>query len=104
VETYGSWTLFQRGREELKARAFPAQNGFHWQARNLHSVHTVDVDQYDGGVEKVSSPSLRITSEVVERALSDAEALIRSNGAVSGLDRLHTVFQAILRPYAKMRA
>lgn len=41
--------------------------------------------------QAVPSPQLKITSEVVERALSDFEALARSKGgAVSGVDRIHT--------------
>jgi hypothetical protein len=56
----------------------------------------VDVDM-EGTVASVPTPDLRITSEVVERALADAEALIRSNGAVSGLDRAHTAFHGYLK-------
>jgi hypothetical protein len=48
-------------------------------------------------VRSVSSPALTITSEAVDRALSDAESLIRANGATSGLDRIHTVFHGYLR-------
>jgi hypothetical protein len=42
----------------------------------------------DGSVE---NPSLEITSEVVERALADSENLLRTNGATSVVDRIHTV-------------
>lgn len=45
----------------------------------------------------VSSPSPRITSEVVERAIIDAEALISKNGATSGVDRVHTALHGYLR-------
>jgi hypothetical protein len=38
-----------------------------------------------------------ITSEVVTRAIDDAEALLRSTGAVSGVDRMHTAFHGFLR-------
>ena len=38
----------------------------------------------------VPKPSPRITSQTVIRAISDAEALIRSGGATSGVDRVHT--------------
>lgn len=51
----------------------------------------------DSGPDPVSSPSLQITSDVVERALSDAEQLIQSRGAVSGLDRVHTAIHGFLR-------
>lgn len=42
------------------------------------------------GSPRVESPSLRIASEVVQRALRDSEDLIRSGGPISGLDRGHT--------------
>src|SRR6266487_3510080 len=38
----------------------------------------------------VPTPTPRITSVVVERAMTDAEALIRNNGATSGVDHIHT--------------
>ena len=44
----------------------------------------------------VPPPSLRITSEVVERALADAEKLINSSGATSGVDRVHTALHGYL--------
>lgn len=37
-----------------------------------------------------------ITSDVVERAIADAEVLIRENGATSGIDRIHTVLHGYL--------
>ena len=42
------------------------------------------------GASPVEPPSLRITSQVVERALSDAEQLIQSTGPISAVDRVHT--------------
>lgn len=44
----------------------------------------------------VPSPSLNITSETVERAISDAEALIENSGATSGIDRVHTALHGFL--------
>jgi hypothetical protein len=38
-----------------------------------------------------------VTSDVVTRAIDDAEALLRTTGAVSGVDRMHTVFHGFLR-------
>lgn len=49
------------------------------------------------GTELVASPSPQITSEILERALADAEQLIHSQGASSGVDRVHTAFHAYLR-------
>ncbi len=51
----------------------------------------------DSGLAPVASPSLQITSDAVERALNDAEQLIKSRGAASGLDRLHTAIHGFLR-------
>jgi len=45
----------------------------------------------------IASPSLAITSDVVERALADCEQLIHSRGATSGVDRVHTAFHGYLR-------
>lgn len=49
------------------------------------------------GPANVQSPNLAITSDVVERALADAEALIASTGATSGVDRVHTALHGYLR-------
>jgi hypothetical protein len=38
-----------------------------------------------------------ITSEIVTKAINDAEALLRTNGASSGVDRMHTAFHGFLR-------
>lgn len=45
----------------------------------------------------VDHPKLRITSDVVERALRDAQELLRASGATSGVDRLHTALHGYLR-------
>lgn len=49
------------------------------------------------GSVAVEPPRLRITSAIVERALSDAEELLRSRGAVSGVDRVHTALHGYIR-------
>lgn len=51
----------------------------------------------DSEPRPVSSPSLAITSDTVERALADCEQLIHSRGATSGVDRIHTAFHGYLR-------
>jgi len=48
-------------------------------------------------ISNVSAPNLSVRSEALNRALNDAEKLIETNGAVSGLDRAHTLFQAYLQ-------
>jgi hypothetical protein len=45
----------------------------------------------------VEQPDLRITSEVVERALLDAQELLRATGATSGVDRIHTALHGYMR-------
>ena len=45
----------------------------------------------------VASPSLAVTSDSVERALADCEQLIHSQGATSGVDRIHTAFHGYLQ-------
>jgi hypothetical protein len=44
----------------------------------------------------VSSPILKVTSVVVERAILDAETLLQTNGATSGVDRVHTALHGYL--------
>ncbi len=41
-------------------------------------------------------PSSLVTSDVVERAITDAETLIHSNGAISAVDRVHTALHGYL--------
>ncbi|QQR76119.1 MAG: abortive infection family protein [Holophagales bacterium] len=48
------------------------------------------------GASPIESPAPRITSAVVARAIGDAEALIRSSGATSGVDRVHTALHGYL--------
>ena len=45
----------------------------------------------------VEEPDLRITSDVVGRALQDAQELLRATGATSGVDRVHTALHGYLR-------
>src|SRR5262249_18023589 len=63
-----------------------------------HSIWYIAVDlDASEGIRSVQIPALKITSETVDRALSDAETLIRANGAASGLDRVHTAFHGYLQ-------
>lgn len=47
--------------------------------------------------DAVASPSTRITSAIVERAINDAETLLRTSGATSGVDRIHTAIHGYLK-------
>jgi hypothetical protein len=49
------------------------------------------------GTSPVTTPRPSITSDVVERALSDAETLIERHDATSGVDRVHTAFHGFLQ-------
>jgi hypothetical protein len=62
-----------------------------------HYIRFIAVDlNTEEQLAPVASPNLNITSDVVERALRDAEQLIRG-GAVSGLDRVHTALVGYLQ-------
>lgn len=49
------------------------------------------------GEPYVEEPKLTITSEVVQKAIQDAEILIQENGATSGIDRIHTALHGYLK-------
>jgi hypothetical protein len=66
-----------------------------------HFIRFIAIDlASETGPEPVSSPSLEIRSDAVERALSDAEQLIHSRGASSGVDRVHTALHGYLKVVA----
>jgi hypothetical protein len=70
----------------------------HWAVKN---VDLLTVLRKAGIVKnhpaEVSTPSLLITSDAVERALNDADALLQSGrGAASAMDRIHTSFHGYL--------
>lgn len=48
------------------------------------------------GTAAVASPNPKVTSEVLDRAIADAEALLRNTGATSGVDRVHTALHGHL--------
>jgi hypothetical protein len=62
----------------------------------LHKEFTQLADQLENG-SSVSFIATSITSDVVERAINDAETLIRTRGATSGVDRLHTALHGYLQ-------
>ena len=62
-----------------------------------HPIRFIAVDMdTEEGIAVVSVPSLTVTSDIVEAALRDAETLIGTNGAASGVDRAHTAFHGYL--------
>jgi hypothetical protein len=59
-------------------------------------IRFIAVSMIEDNADAVSTPTLEITSAVVERALLDFETLIKSNGAISGIDRVHTALHGYL--------
>jgi hypothetical protein len=55
------------------------------------------------GAPAVRTARPRITSEVVDRAINDAEALIAKNGATSGVDRVHTALPGYVKAICDAR-
>lgn len=49
------------------------------------------------GISLIANPNPKITSAVVERAITDVETLLNTNSAVSGVDRIHTALHGYLR-------
>jgi hypothetical protein len=63
-------------------------------AKSLAELETI-IQRLEGlGIERGATP--RITSDVVLRALADAEALIASTGPTSAVDRVHTAMHGYL--------
>lgn len=60
----------------------------------------LDLDP-ESGPAPVATPALTIRSDSVERALADAEQLIHSRGAASGVDRVHTALHGYLKGIAE---
>jgi hypothetical protein len=74
-------------------KRFPAKD-------DAHKSLAVEIEGWIAelrNVEQVELPDLEITSDVVERALADADNLIRMQGATSGVDRVHTALHGYLR-------
>jgi Abortive infection C-terminus len=59
------------------------------------AIEEIAVRLESGGAVRSAQP--RITSEVVQRAINDAETLIATNGATSGVDRVHTALHGYLK-------
>jgi Abortive infection C-terminus len=56
----------------------------------------VEIARRIEAVAVVPIPTPAITSAVLERALADTETLIRTNGATSGVDRVHTALHVYM--------
>jgi hypothetical protein len=83
-------------RGVLQRFPFDAENSPKSRTKELHD-ELLQIARRLEGASPVASPDPRITSEVVERAIGDVEALIQANGAISGVDRVHTALHGYLR-------
>lgn len=76
---------------------FPVTNANHvTRTENLRDELLEIVKRLESG-SSVSSPSPKITTAVVERAISDTETLLKTSGATSGVDRIHTALHGYLK-------
>ena len=51
----------------------------------------------DSEIQPVDPPTLRTNSEIVVRALSDAQNLLNTSGAISAIDRVHTAIHGYIK-------
>ncbi len=78
-------------------------NRTHWAVKDIDLIGVLDragLIEWPGRDEKslapVAQPALSVKSIVVERALHEAETLIETHGAASGVDRVHTALHGYL--------
>jgi hypothetical protein len=63
-----------------------------------HYIRFIAVDlALDGAPDPVANPNPSFTTEVIERALFDAEQLLSTSGPVSAVDRVHTALHGYLQ-------
>lgn len=74
------------------------ENEYHGERREKHKPEIEEmIRRLEGeALPVVASPNLTITSEVIERAIADAKALIENTGATSAVDRVHTLLHGFL--------
>jgi len=67
-----------------------------------HNIRFIilDIDKRVDKILSVNNPSLEISSAAVQRALKDAQNLIKDCGPASGIDRVHTAFHGYLNAVA----
>jgi hypothetical protein len=79
-------------------------NRTHWAVKDIDLIEVLDsgglIDWSRGRLEEslapVAQPTLSVKSVIVERALHEAETLIETHGAPSGVDRVHTALHGYL--------
>lgn len=68
-------------------------------ARVAHEVETI-IRRLENG-QNIIHEKLIITNATVERAIQDTRILIEKNGAISGVDRIHTTLHGYLKQVCK---
>jgi hypothetical protein len=81
-------------------RRHPPDASSAMRTRELHDEFLALAEGLESG-DGVKSPEIEFTTEVVRRAIDDAEKLIRSSGATSGVDRIHTALHGYLKDICK---
>jgi hypothetical protein len=80
-------------------------NRTHWAVKDVDLIEVLSAAGFEtreiraslsDALAPVSQPTLSVSSLVVERALGDAEKLVESQGATSGVDRVHTALHGYM--------
>jgi hypothetical protein len=98
-------TILERSPPEVQAKIVRGVlQRFPLEAENKPATRTLgcyneleDIARRLEGASPIATPEPKITTVVVERAISDMEALIQASDAVSGVDRVHTILHGYLR-------
>lgn len=69
--------------------------------QQLHDQFEALAGQLEGMGGYITGAVPKVTSEVVTRAINDAERLLQTEGATSGVDRLHTAMHGYLLAVAR---
>ena len=90
---FGIEAILEGDKEGLE-EIFRTEKIANWFRENEADLYVAYVP--GSGRNAVASPSPAITTATVERALDDAETLLKTSGATSALDRAHTAFHGYL--------
>jgi hypothetical protein len=108
-------TILERSPPDVQAKIvrgilkkYPPIPGHELRTQDRHDEF-MRVAQRLESASAVNGPAPVITSAIVEHTIADAETLIKTRGATSGVDRIHTMLHGYMRavcdhegiPYAK---
>jgi hypothetical protein len=96
-------TILERASPEVQAKIVrgilkkcPPIPGHEFRTQERHDEF-LRVAQRLESASTVSGPAPVITSAIVEHTIADAETLIKTRGATSGVDRIHTMLHGYMR-------